>query len=332
VLSGTSPDLIDPNVKSAYVDEAIAGFDYQVARGTSLGVHYTHRTIPRVLEDVGPYAIGACDLLSIGCNFDYTLTNPGPSTPVVDSLGATYEKPIHTYDAVTFVADRRFSRNWSMQASYTWSRLFGTYEGFYRDDNGQSDPGITSLYDFPTNDPSYTALGAPLKGYEGDIRYLGVLGEGPLPLDRPHQIKLYSSVALWTHLNIGAALNVSSGKPLTALAANPNYTNGGEIPLSPRGAGFQTVDGFKTRTPWEYYPDLHVDYAFGHLDTRRLVLLADIFNFLNLKRTLAYDNWSELSFGVPNPDFGKPVTQVIPGAPPQFQAPVQARIGVRLEF
>ena len=71
-------------------------------------------------------------------------------------------------------------------ASYRWSRLRGNFEGFYRDDNGQSDPGITSLYDFPTNDPSYTAIGAPQFGYPGDIRFLGELGKGPLPLDRPH--------------------------------------------------------------------------------------------------------------------------------------------------
>ena len=54
--------------------------------------------------------------------------------------------------------------------SYRWSRLWGTYEGFYRDDNGQSDPGIGSLFDFPTNDPSYTAIGVPQFGYRGDVR------------------------------------------------------------------------------------------------------------------------------------------------------------------
>jgi hypothetical protein len=73
-----------------------------------------------------------------------------------------------------------------MQASYRYARLRGTYEGFYRDDNGQSDPGITSLFDFPTNDPSYTSIGVPQFGFTGDVRFLGALGEGPLPLDRPH--------------------------------------------------------------------------------------------------------------------------------------------------
>ena len=74
--------------------------------------------------------------------------------------------------------------------SYRWSRLHGTFEGFFREDNGQSDPGITSLYDFPTNDPNYTTIGVPQFGYQGDIRYPGRARAGPLPLDRPHPVKM----------------------------------------------------------------------------------------------------------------------------------------------
>jgi len=45
-----------------------------------------------------------------------------------------------------------------------------------------------------------------------------------------------------------------------------------------------------------------------------------------------YDQWTELSFGVPNPDFGKPETQVLAGHPPQFSAPIPIRLGARLKF
>ena len=146
-------------------------------------------------------------------------------------------------------------------ASYRWAKLEGNFEGFFRSDNGQADPGITSLFDFPTNDPSYTAVGVPQFGYRGDIRYQGTtLGSGRLPNDRPHQFKLYTNYA-FGNLNTGLGLNVGSGRSLTALAANPGYTNSGEIPESLRGEGFETVDGFKTRTPTEFYVDLHVDYT-----------------------------------------------------------------------
>ena len=129
--------------------------------------------------------------------------------------------------------------------SYRWSRLRGNFEGFYRDDNGQSDPGISSLYDFPTNDPSYTAIGTPQFGYQGDIRYLGA-NNGILPLERPHQIKLYGNHSWASGFNLGGALNLSSGKPLTPFAANPNYDSPGEIPEAARGTGIQTtIDGFR---------------------------------------------------------------------------------------
>ena len=86
---------------------------------------------------------------------------------------------MHDYNAFELEADKRFSNNWSLQASYRYSRTTGNFEGFFRNDNGQSDPGITSLFDFPTNDPTYVTLGRE-EGFRGDIRYLGTAGIGPL--------------------------------------------------------------------------------------------------------------------------------------------------------
>jgi hypothetical protein len=331
LTQGVGADLIDPNAKSSYVDEFVGGFEWEAFRNMNLGVRYIHRAIPRVLEDVGPFPVGACDFLGVGCSFDYTLTNPNANTPVETDLGAKFEKPVHDYDAVSFTADKRIANNWSLQASYTWSRLHGTFEGFYREDNGQSDPAITSLYDFPTDDPSFTAIGgqAPYN-YLGDIRFLGAAGAGPLPLDRPHVVKVFGNYTFNMGLNLGLGLTMNSGKPLTALASNPNYTNGGEIPMTPRGDGFQTADGFRTRTPFEYNTDVHADYGIRFGGHRRIVVLADVFNVFNLQRTIDYDNFVELEKGVTNPDFGEPVSQTVAG--PQFQIPRQVRFGARFEF
>jgi TonB dependent receptor-like, beta-barrel len=203
-LLGGGADTIDPNVKLGYTNEYIAGIEHDLFRNVVVSARYIHRNIGRVLEDVQPYPIVATSLDIPGATTaDYTLTNPGPDTPVLGDLGASFEKPVHTYNAIEVTADKRLSNNWSLLASYRWSRLRGIYEGFYRDDNGQSDPGITSLYDFPTNDPSYTAIGVPQFGYSGDVRYLGDLGAGPLPLDRPHQVKLYGSYQM--HLGLTLA-------------------------------------------------------------------------------------------------------------------------------
>jgi hypothetical protein len=334
-VAGAGADIIDPDVKSTYLHEVIGGAEYEIWPGTRVGARYIHRNIGRVLEDVTPFPIVAANLGVEGAeSVDYTLTNISTNTPTAGGFGAAFEKPIHRYDAVELTMDRRFANNWGVQASYRWSRLFGTFEGAYRDDNGQSDPGITSLFDFPTNDPSYTAIGVPEFGFRGDVRFLGKLGEGPLPLDRRHQFKVYGNYAFNFGLNAALGLQLSSGKPLTPFAANPNinYQNGGEIPECPRGCGFETVDGFKTRTPFLTEFNAHVDYGFRFTGTRRIVLVADIFNLFDTQTVLDYDNFTESSFGSLNPNFGQPTTSVLGGNPPMFQTPRQIRVGARFEF
>ena len=334
VLAGTSADTIDPNAKLSYTSEYEIGAQREIAPLTTFGVRYTYRNIGRILEDVANFPMVAYDLGLPGTSsVEYTLTNPNSSTPVADSaafLGASFDTPVHKYQAMEVTLDRRLANNWSLLASYRWSRLRGNFEGFYRDDNGQSDPGITSLYDFPTNDPSYTAIGVPQFGYSGDIRYLGQTGI--LPLDRPQQFKAFGNYVFAGGVNLGVAFNLTSGAPLTPLAANPNYDNGGEIPTAPRGSGIQTVDGFRTRTPMLTETDLHASYKLNLGRAKALTLLADAFNLFNTQTVLMYDQWTEISFQVPNPDFGKPITQVLPGHPTQFQAPFQMRVGARFSF
>jgi len=338
-LAGVGADTIDPNAKLSYVREFVLGFEREVMPNTTAGVRYINRQIPRVLEDVANCPMVAYEFTAtqgICGSVEYILTNPTFATPINPDLLAIapqynvvhFDDPIHKYDAVEFTLNRRMSNNWSAMASYRWSRLRGNFEGFYRDDNGQSDPGISSLYDFPTNDPLY----APFYGAgNGDIRLLGQ--EGILPLDRPHQGKIFGNYQFPMGLNIGVGLNVSSGKPLTPFDPNPNYQNGGEIPDAPRGSGIQTVDGFKTRAPVYSQIDFQAAYSAKVGGTRRFTLMADVFNLFNQQTVLDYDTWTSLGFQEPpNPNFGLQSSSLFAGNPPQFQTPRQVRFGIRYEF
>jgi hypothetical protein len=200
--------------------------------------------------------------------------------------------------------------------------LNGNFEGFFRNDNGQSDPAITSLFDFPTNDPTYVSLGAPL-GFRGDIRYLGSAGIGPLPNDRRQQAKLFGSYQFGFGANVGLGYQIQSGAPLTAMAANPVYDSAGEIPETPRGQGFQTEQGFKKRTPVQSSLDVHGDYGFKFGGARRLVVLADVFNLFNQQAVTDYDYYTEVAFQQANPNFGRIIA---------YQNPRTARFGLRFEF
>jgi hypothetical protein len=333
-LLGANADTIDPNAKLSYYNEWIVGADYTLLRGLDVGARFIHRDIGRVLEDVQAYPIVAASAgLPGAATADYLLTNPGPATPViqdVEGYAVSFDAPVHDYNAVEVSASKRFSGKWSLTSSYRWSRLTGNFEGFFRNDNGQSDPGITSLYDYPTNDPSYAAVGVPVFGYTGDIRFLGKAGEGPLPLDRTHDVKLFGSYAFGMGLNLSAGLEVESGAPLTALAAHPVYGTGGEIPLTVRGAGFETSEGFRTRTPWTKPLSAGASYDL-RVGARTLRLSADVFNVFNTQTVLDYDSFSELGFNTPNADFGRAGVSGNLGGQ-QFATPRQIRVGVRFEF
>ena len=272
---------------------------------------------------------------------EYFITNPNPDTPVHLGEGR-FENPLHTYHAVEVTANRRLRDNWLLLASYRWSRLFGNFEGFFRNDNGQSDPAITSLFDFPTNDPSYVRDGRAL-GFRGDIRYLGTLGAGLLPNDRTHQVKLHGAY-FWRDLTVGIGMRAGSGAPLTAFAANPIYDSHGEIPETPRGAGIETVDGFRKRAPFAATLDLHLAYPV-RLPGRdqAIVLLLDAFNLLDNQDPLMYDFRTETAFRALNPNGplganGAQPLGLAVGAQrnansfPAFRAPRALRFGVRYDW
>jgi outer membrane receptor protein involved in Fe transport len=324
VTAGLNASQFDPDSKSTYTDEWLVGAEYEVLPNFALGAHWQSRRFGRVLEDVGTAPMAAYFLDIPGLDsVEYFITNPGPDTPTVTSLDAAFEEAIHEYDALTLTAEKRFGDRWGLHSSYRYAQLEGTFEGFFRQDNGQSDPAITSLFDFPTNDPSYTEVGVPLFGFRGDIRYLGALGAGPLPLDRHHQVKVYGNYLTRIGVNLGLGFNAFSGTPLTPLAANPVYENAGEIPEAPRGSGIETVEGFRERTPWLTGVDLHVDYQLPIGGERRVLLLADVFNIFNQREPVDYDNYTETTFTVANPDFGRVI---------EYQEPIQARVGLRFEF
>ena len=102
-----------------------------------------------------------------------------------------------------------------------------------------------------------------------------------------------------------------------------NVNNAGEIPLDTRGSGFDTVNGFTGSADFQYGLDVHVDYRFNIGDTQGLTLIADLFNTFNQQAVLRYNEWVDLNFQVPDPDFRRAR---------EYGAPFRLRFGVRYEF
>ena len=298
-------------------DELVVGAEYEVLSGLDVGGRYINRRLNDVVEDTGTAPLVSFLVPGAADSVEFFVTNPGPDSPVIPFQGfdISHAEPTRDYDAVEVFADKRFGDNWRLQASYRWSRLEGNFEGFFRNDNGQSDPGITSLFDFPTNDPSFAALADQLD-LRGDLRFLAD-ENWILPNDRRHQFKAFGNYLFPFRLNVGAGFMANSGAPLTPLASNAVFGNAGEIPEAPRGSGLQTVDGFRTRTETEYNVDLHADYGFRLPSGQRITAIVDLFNLFNIDRVLAYDPRTELRAGRPanvNPDFGAAGVDPQPGA------------------
>ncbi len=314
VMSGLDPAQAYSGTQNTYNREFLVGADYEWMPGLSLSVRYIRRDLFNVVEDMAP-ATRLQLVTGEVRDLVFTIGNPKDGWPPTADPRAAHERFIRQYDAVEFYADKRLADKWSMQASYRWSRLYGDYEGFYRNDNNQSDPGLTSLADQPINDPTFTEIGAPTFGWTGDIRNLGRRGAGPLPNDRTHQVKLFGSYGPVGGLNLGTGFLIGSGKPLTAVGSYGTF-------LGPRGSGVQTTDGFKKRTPIEFSFDLHADYKVS-VGKQQLLLMADVFNFFNRQGVLFYNQSTERSIGNANVDYGIPTA---------LQVPRQVRLGIRFTF
>jgi hypothetical protein len=344
ITSQGGPDaltLINPGTRAQYQDEIVGGYEHEFGGGFTFSGRFVYRELKRILEDIS--GINVTQALA-GSNQQYVISNPSASLdifkngfacgsgPTCDpnthfTLGGGdlgpdghtdgFSNPSRVYKAMELIVSKRLSANFQLYASYRLSKLDGNFEGSFRNDNGQSDPNISSLFDFTNTD--------------------GLLGfqqaAGVLPNNRTNQAKIYANYQ-WKAFNFGVSWNIVSGTPLTPLAAHPAYQNAGEIPITPRGS--------LGNTPLTFPLDLHADYTYKLGEKKRLKFVADLFNVGNQTRLTAVNTWTQLNGGAPanadgspnlitinNPDYLKPGTNVF--AYP-YQVPFFARLAARFEF
>lgn len=248
IIDGTiDPDgdgAINSATRLPYTQEYMAGYAWEVNDWSSLEFRYIKREIGRVLEDVQFASVeqtynlyyGAEGIVQpsftdvfpghgIGAFGSYVLANPGSNVP-----GGLFPSPIRNYDALELVYSRRFHDGWLAYINYRFANLKGNYEGSYRNDNGQSDPFITSLFDFPAASGIDTNGDGIIDSYVTSNVIAGQFKYGPLNLDRRHVLNAFVSRQFKFGLNVGGALRMETGQPRFPLFAHPAYRNAGEIP------------------------------------------------------------------------------------------------------
>ena len=235
-----------------------------------------------------------------------------------DGKPDTYKDPKREYEAVEFEVRKAFSHGWALSVNYRVAQLKGNYEGAFRNDNGQADPGISSLFDFT----------------EGQ---LGLLANqqslGPLNSDRKHTFNAHATYVVpngrLKGFVIGGGASVLSGNPLTTFYAQEPYVNGGEVPQFGRGdLGRAAVTGSV---------DAHLEYPFKLTERLNLKVAFDLFNIVDSTRTTTINQGADLSFGNGNVDFKKPVTNGGVVSPASFISqgfvdPFSSRLSVMLTW
>ncbi len=366
-FSGTDGVPPLPGTRMTYQDEFGVGIQQEVRdTGIIIGARVIDRRIKRLTEDTNAISIeqAAGGLF----NIPFIIINPSSSAdqflnpravaigsepcfagtedvigaggtgfcfsadsgdPGSDGIPDGLPDAIREYTAVELTFERRMRDNWQFFANWRIARLRGNFEGAFRNDNGQADPGITSLFDF-TDSPAM-----------GDTYAVGAL-----PNDRTHVINAYGSYMFnqgaANGLNIGMGIRVSSGKPLTELLAHPLFANSGEVACNSTVLSSTAIDGnpiFSAatvlagcessgrggfgKTDTFGTVDFHVDYPVRISERFRLRGGVDVFNTFNGLRPRARRETKEVAAGVPDSDFNTPL---------RFQRPFNTRFSLRLEW
>ena len=346
-LSGGEYGPVAPGLKGQFIDEVVAGAQYDVGWDVVVGAFYTFRKLGTVVED-----------LSVDGGNNYFIGNPGvaPDAGIVRQLeqeaaaaaqaaaakpsdgalkqAATFANdrlnvykamvlfpaPKRDYHAITLTVNKRLSNRFSVLGSYTYSRLLGNYPGPFSPYVNQLDPNISSQY---------------------DIIDLTVNRDGALNNDRPHNFKL-TGFYVQPLQRIGGALTISltftaiSGRPIQVLGAHAAYGGRQTLILAPGSGG---------RTPTVTQLDLHLGYEQRLGPQVRLSLFGDIVNLLdqqavtNIDEEYTFSTVSPIRYGQPSDlkrlktDDGAPlIVNGNYGQPTAFQAPLLVRLGGRLSF
>ena len=302
ILTGAGKVAVDPKIKAPSTDEIVAGGELEVIRDARVGLTYSHRWMTRTIED-----------MSRDEATTYFIGNPG------HGIARDFPKAQRVYDAMMLYVDKRFTRNFLVNASYTLAFNRGNLAGLFRPETGQLDPNSNSTF---------------------DLKSLLVNQYGYLPGDTRHSLKLFAAGEIpLTHghsITLGGSMRASSGGPTNALGSHVVYGSD-EAYLLPRGTG--------ARLPWQFRVDTNFGYRKEISKDLALSFTMTIYNVANFQQVVATDQTYTFDDVVPvegasiadlgklknadgnlisrNPNFGKATA---------YQQPRMFNFGVRLTF
>ncbi|HEY7511545.1 MAG TPA: TonB-dependent receptor [Vicinamibacteria bacterium] len=272
--ASTTGKLIAADLSPTYNDEWLAGYATPLGTEWSVDLFFIYRDTNDFIEDV-PSALPATGP-SVAANL--------PCNTYAACRGIEAERK---YKAFTVELQRRLVDRWSVNASYTWSRLEGNFDLDYSPTSS-----VFNTSSFIQDGPG-TNIQEPGR-------------DGPLRQDRPHLFKLFVNVQPVDALTLGGYLRVQSGTPWNARGQD---SQGGAALyyLEPAGA--------RRNPTWTNF-DLLAAYRFPLGGGANLALEARLLNVFDTQTRLSTDSIQFLDTRtlsaapflqpgiVPNPFFG----------------------------
>jgi outer membrane receptor for ferrienterochelin and colicin len=307
---GSTPNansVTSKNLKPYTQDEAILGYQYTLSSGNDfldgwvLGVKATYRKIHNAIDDTcsasalysaasaagydvsswddqwtTPSGIAGCWLYNPGSSSTIStdVNGDGTAETITMSASSLGPKARRTYKAVTLSGEKGTDK-WYGNFSYTWSKSQGNYEGLVKSNNGQSDTGTTSDFDFA-------------EIMNGSYGYLAN--------DRRHQIKLYGGYKFTPELQVGLNVAIQSGAPISCYGGGYG-TDGTEYGYG--GAwhycnGEISEQGTSGRTPWTF--TLSPNLVYKPAAVKGLTAQVTMLNVLNnIKPLQVYQTYESTS-------------------------------------
>ncbi|MEX1369424.1 MAG: TonB-dependent receptor [Nannocystaceae bacterium] len=349
-----------PRLRGQYNQQFQIGYEQEVIEDLTLGVRWLHTDLGRAVEDISTngglnFIIanpgvgvdqediarqqGECDRLEEqldGLDMD-AAERPQVGRDLqrclflADAFGRInelFDRPRRNFDAFTFEVKKRFARNWTVLASYTFSRLIGNYDGFVDPISGAVNIGASVQYDIPE---------------------LVRNSFGPLSFDTPHRAKVdgfYSfDLREAGRLTLGTSFRFASGFPIS-LRGGHNVYAGAPVYVVPRGAGGRVEPNYSWNMSASYaYPlpgDLEIEAAarlINITNSKAIIRVDEIYSFQNT-RAVAGGDLSDLKHtkiqNSSNPTEFFQRTVLAPqgnfGVETSFQTPLSASFELILRF
>lgn len=301
---------VDPDLRQPYTDQFTIGIDHELVPNLAVGASYIHKRGEALLGRIDtastfapvPFtdpqtgnALTVFNRVTAPADVRIQLTNPGPAT-----CSYCAEDYRQRYDGVLLTATKRLAQRWQAIASMTWAKTEGLHSG-------------TALL------TSSAQSSAP--GTFGDDPNELINGFGLLPGERDLLWKLQGSYLLPYEIVVSSNWQWIAGRPYTRRFSVTGLRQGAvTIFLEPRDGGL--------RMPAQNFVDLRVEKRVQMGGRRRLTLMADFLNLLNIDTplTLASENVGTVSSTgqfVPNANFAVGNT---------VANPLRAMLGLRFEF